>query len=413
MAFGGTDRVESTAWRSQGRRAEQTQRNADSQPSRFDAMLAKPEAAPRRRADETTTQDRPVARKDDKAADTSDTARSRPSTDKPSRATRSEEGRPVRDRSPAKPDSADDAPVAEATPESGKAGKATATAATGSPLKDEAATATTMPTPTPVLIPIQPNPTPPPTAQAQVQAAGTATGEPAAVATVAAKVPAVPGAVDSGDTGEADAPSDGKAAGAKDFLALLGDSGPGAAKADASAAATPQGAGGTQGVTQASSAAPAAATQVAQAAAPTPPAVPIGQVPMTIGLRSLAGSSEFQIRLDPIELGRIDVKLEIDKAKGTVATHLVVDRPDTLALLQRDASQLQQALTQAGLDPSAGGVNLSLRGEGGGQGGGQSGGQAGGDGRQPGPWPTERSDMPTEAVPVRLLRGYGGLDIRI
>ena len=133
---------------------------------------------------------------------------------------------------------------------------------------------------------------------------------------------------------------------------------------------------------------------------------------MTIGLRSLAGSSEFQIRLDPIELGRIDVKLEIDKAKGTVSTHLTVDRPDTLALLQRDAGQLQQALTQAGLDPSSGGVNLSLRGEGGQQAGSQ-GGQQGGDGRANTPWSADRADTLPEAVPVQRLRGYGGLDIRI
>ncbi|MEV8755850.1 flagellar hook-length control protein FliK, partial [Klebsiella variicola] len=66
----------------------------------------------------------------------------------------------------------------------------------------------------------------------------------------------------------------------------------------------------------------------------------------------------------------IDVKLEIDKARGTVMTHLVVDRPETLALLQRDAGQLQQALTQAGLDPSSGGLNLSLRSDGGAAGGG-------------------------------------------
>lgn len=410
MAFGATDRVENTAWRSQARRAEQTQRSADSQPSRFDAMLAKPEAAPPRRADDTRAQDRSATtRQDDRSADTRDTTKGRSSTDDAPRAARPDDGRPVRDRSHAKADSTDDKPAADTDGEPGKAGKAAATTtAIETPAKDEAATATT--TPTPVLIPIQPNPTPPPATQ--TQAAETAGGESAAVANVAAKVPAVPGAVEADDTGAADAPTGGKTAEAKDFLALLGDSGPGAAKADASAA-TPQGAGGTQGVTQASSASPAAATHAAQAAAPTPPAVPIGQVPMTIGLRSLAGSSEFQIRLDPVELGRIDVKLEIDKAKGTVATHLVVDRPDTLALLQRDAGQLQQALTQAGLDPSAGGVNLSLRGEGGGQANGQSGGQAGGDGRQPGPWQTERSDMPAEAVPVRLLRGYGGLDIRI
>ncbi|MCJ2100494.1 flagellar hook-length control protein FliK [Methylobacterium sp. E-046] len=133
---------------------------------------------------------------------------------------------------------------------------------------------------------------------------------------------------------------------------------------------------------------------------------------MTIGLRSLGGSSEFQIRLDPVELGRIDVKLAIDKAHGTVMTHLVVDRPETLALLQRDAGQLQQALSQAGLDPSGGGLNLSLRGDGG--------AQAGGGGQQDGAprggataWTRDKGDAPQEVAPTRWLRGYGGVDIRI
>jgi flagellar hook-length control protein FliK len=145
--------------------------------------------------------------------------------------------------------------------------------------------------------------------------------------------------------------------------------------------------------------------------APPDPAVPIGQVPMTIGLRSLAGSSEFQIRLDPAELGRIDVKLEIDKARGTVTTHLVVERPETLAMLQRDAGQLQQALSQAELDPSGGGLNLSLRSDGNAQGG------AGGQGDAPrngqAAWAQDRAEAPQETAPTRWLRGYGGLDIRI
>jgi flagellar hook-length control protein FliK len=133
---------------------------------------------------------------------------------------------------------------------------------------------------------------------------------------------------------------------------------------------------------------------------------------MAIGLRSLNGSNEFQIWLDPAELGRIDVKLEIDKARGTVMTHLVVDRPETLAMLQRDASQLQQALSQAGLDPSGGGLNLSLRGDGSAQGGG--GGQQG-DAPRSGAasWSRDSAEAPQDIPPARVLRGYGGLDIRI
>ncbi|WP_331308459.1 flagellar hook-length control protein FliK [Methylobacterium oryzae] len=152
-----------------------------------------------------------------------------------------------------------------------------------------------------------------------------------------------------------------------------------------------------------------------QTAAPvqTDPAIPIGQVPMTIGLRSLRGSNEFQIRLDPAELGRIDVKLEIDKAHGRVMTHLVVDRPETLALLQRDSGQLQQALSQAGFDPSAGGINLSLRGDGSAQSGG-SGGQPGDAPRGGGGgWSRDPAETPQEVAPIRYLRGYGGVDMRI
>jgi flagellar hook-length control protein FliK len=76
-------------------------------------------------------------------------------------------------------------------------------------------------------------------------------------------------------------------------------------------------------------------------------------------LRSLAGLSRFEIRLEPEDLGRIDVRLDIDG--DTVRAHLAVDRVETLALLQRDARTLERAFEQAGLKPSEGGLDLSLR----------------------------------------------------
>jgi flagellar hook-length control protein FliK len=73
---------------------------------------------------------------------------------------------------------------------------------------------------------------------------------------------------------------------------------------------------------------------------------------------------------------------------------------------------LQQALSQAGLDPSAGGLNLSLRGDGNAQTGG--GGQQGEAPRSgPAGWTRDQAEAPQESVPTRRLRGYGGLDIRI
>lgn len=72
------------------------------------------------------------------------------------------------------------------------------------------------------------------------------------------------------------------------------------------------------------------------------------------------GASRFQIRLDPPEMGRIDVKLDMDNA-GNVNARLTVERPDTLDLLQRDARALERALSQAGLDTGRTNLEFSLK----------------------------------------------------
>ena len=46
---------------------------------------------------------------------------------------------------------------------------------------------------------------------------------------------------------------------------------------------------------------------------------------------------------------------------GAIQARLVVDRVETLALLQRDARTLESAFEQAGLKPSEGGIDLTLR----------------------------------------------------
>lgn len=89
-------------------------------------------------------------------------------------------------------------------------------------------------------------------------------------------------------------------------------------------------------------------------------ATPLHVVPVEIGARALAGNKRFDIRLDPAELGRIDVSLEISD-KGEVSARLTVDRVETLHMLQRDARTLERAFEQAGLKPSEGGIDMSLR----------------------------------------------------
>lgn len=94
-----------------------------------------------------------------------------------------------------------------------------------------------------------------------------------------------------------------------------------------------------------------------------PRAVAPGAVPVEIGLRALQGLKEFQIRLDPAELGRVEVKLEIGE-DNLVTAKVVVDRVETLHLLQRDARTLERAFEQAGLKSSDGGIDFSLRDQG-------------------------------------------------
>jgi flagellar hook-length control protein FliK len=72
------------------------------------------------------------------------------------------------------------------------------------------------------------------------------------------------------------------------------------------------------------------------------------------------GKSRFQIRLDPPELGRIDVHMHVDNS-GNVSARMTVDKAETLDLLQRDQSSLEKALAQAGLDGNKPNLEFSLR----------------------------------------------------
>ncbi len=88
-------------------------------------------------------------------------------------------------------------------------------------------------------------------------------------------------------------------------------------------------------------------------------AVPLDQLAVEIATRAGKGERRFDIRLDPPELGRIDVRLEID-SKGNTTTKLIVERSETLDMLQRDARGLEKALQNAGLKTDAGSMQFSL-----------------------------------------------------
>ena len=81
-----------------------------------------------------------------------------------------------------------------------------------------------------------------------------------------------------------------------------------------------------------------------------------------IAARWAKGDSKFTIRLDPPELGRIDVNLNVN-SQGHAQAVLAVEKPQTLDLLLRDAPTLERALKDAGLE-LGGNLSFSLKEEG-------------------------------------------------
>jgi flagellar hook-length control protein FliK len=91
-------------------------------------------------------------------------------------------------------------------------------------------------------------------------------------------------------------------------------------------------------------------------------------VAQTIATRAHTGHSRFDIRLDPAELGSVDVRVEV-RSNGEVRAHLVVERTETLDLMLRDQKNLERSLADAGLDVGSSGLQFSLKEQTTGQGG--------------------------------------------
>src|SRR4029077_1294782 len=93
------------------------------------------------------------------------------------------------------------------------------------------------------------------------------------------------------------------------------------------------------------------------ASAATGGAVPLSGLAVEIAASVKSGKTSFDIRLDPADLGRIDVRIDVDR-NGQVTSHLTVEKPETLSMLQQDAPQLQRALDDAGLKTGSGGLQF-------------------------------------------------------
>ncbi len=140
--------------------------------------------------------------------------------------------------------------------------------------------------------------------------------------------------------------------------------------------------------------------------------VPLSGLAVAIAARGRAGSKQFDIRLDPPELGAINVRLGIDRS-GQVTSHVTVERADTLQLLQSHQPQLEQALQQAGLKTAANGMQFTLQNQ---SFAGQNGGGNNSANQQNSPRPVIADP---EVAPIGKAQAYSrvsvrsGIDIRV
>ncbi len=152
--------------------------------------------------------------------------------------------------------------------------------------------------------------------------------------------------------------STGKTAQKSDFVPA------GPAKAAALARATPN-EGAAPGLTQVDASPPptaqqqqqAATTPDASAARAAPAAAQVGR---EIIRRFNGQSTQFDLRLDPPELGRVEVRIEVSRDHRVTAT-LTAESPQALVELARHARELQQSLQSAGLELAENGLSFDLR----------------------------------------------------
>ena len=86
----------------------------------------------------------------------------------------------------------------------------------------------------------------------------------------------------------------------------------------------------------------------AAAAAPVQPTPAEQTLPALVSLGGSQGTRHVTIRLDPQELGQLQIRVA-QSGDGTAQVTLTAERPQTLDLLVRDQDQLHRALDQAGV----------------------------------------------------------------
>jgi flagellar hook-length control protein FliK len=108
-------------------------------------------------------------------------------------------------------------------------------------------------------------------------------------------------------------------------------------------------------------AAPSTQTQLSVAEQTAARAAPAAhQVAREIVRKFDGGNTRFELRLDPPELGRVEVRLDVSRDHRVTAV-IAADSPQALTELARHARDLEQMLQGAGLELSDSGLSFDLR----------------------------------------------------
>ena len=167
----------------------------------------------------------------------------------------------------------------------------------------------------------------------------------------------------------------------------------------------------------AAAAAPAFAARLAEAYPAPPPAQPMpsvearsGRIGHDIGIeiarRLSAGKEELTVRLNPADMGRVEIRMGFDES-GHIRAVVAAESPVALELLRRDAGELARALADAGIRSDASSFRFDSRGGDAGQ----SGQRSPHGGRHHDGQPSPLADGEEAAPLYRPLRTSGRVDL--
>ncbi len=89
----------------------------------------------------------------------------------------------------------------------------------------------------------------------------------------------------------------------------------------------------------------------------------IDQVVVKVRAAAENGVRQVSVKLNPPELGRIDVQIDMN-ADGKTSLSIMADNRETLSMMQKGARELERSLMDVGIKTDMGSLNFNLRGDG-------------------------------------------------